>query len=136
MRTAPLLRVASVVSLLFAAGHTMGARKDWSPIGESDVLRAMRTFRFDAMGVSRTYLDFYLGLAFTVSVFLLLQSVLLWQMATLAKTEPRQVRPMIGSLAIAALACALLAWRFIFPVPAVFSLVLAFCLSLAFFFPS
>jgi len=133
MRTALLLRIASVISLLFAAGHTLGGRKSWSPLGESEVLKAMRTFRFETSGVSRTYLDFYLGFGFTISVYLLLQAILLWQLAAMARTEPLQVRPMIASFALATLACGLLSWRFIFPVPVVFSAVLAACLALAYF---
>ncbi len=133
MRTALLLRIASVISLLFAAGHTLGGRKSWSPLGESEVLKAMRTFRFETSGVSRTYLDFYLGFGFTISVYLLLQAILLWQLAAMARTEPLQVRPMIASFALATLACGLLSWRFIFPLPVVFSAVLAACLALAYF---
>jgi hypothetical protein len=133
MRTAPLLRIASVLSLLFAAGHTLGGRDSWSPVGESEVLKAMRTFRFEFSGVSRTYLDFYLGFGFTLSVYMLLQAVLLWQLAAMARTEPRRVRSMIASFALASLACGLLSWRFIFPVPVVFSAVLTVCLALAFF---
>jgi len=133
MNTALLLRVASVISLLFAAGHTLGGRKAWSPIGESEVLKAMRTFRFETMGVSRTYLDFYLGFGFTLSVYLLLQAILLWQLAVVAKTDPLQVRPMIASFALASVAAGILSWVFIFPVPAAFSAVLTVCLGLAFF---
>ena len=131
MRTTLLLRVASVISLLFAAGHTLGGRKDWSPIGESEVLKAMGTVRFETMSVSRTYLDFYRGFGFTISVFLLLQAALLWQLATVARTEPLRVRPLIASLTLASLACGLLAWRFILPLPVVFSAVLTACLGLA-----
>jgi hypothetical protein len=65
------LRLASVSSLLFSAGHTLGGRRSWS-LGESDVFTAMGTVRFDTAGVSRTYLDFYRGFGFTLSVFLLL----------------------------------------------------------------
>ena len=133
MNTTLLLRVASVISLLFAAGHTLGGRKAWSPIGESEVLKAMRTFRFETMGVSRTYLDFYLGFGFTLSVYLLLQAILLWQLAVVAKTDPLQVRPMIASFALASVAAGILSWVFIFPVPAAFSAVLTVCLGLAFF---
>ncbi len=94
MRTTLLLRVASVTSLLFAAGHTVGGTQEWSPMGETDVLQAMRTHRFDVMGLSRTYLDFYRGFGYTLTVTLLLQAVLLWQLASLARTEPRRVSPM------------------------------------------
>jgi hypothetical protein len=127
------LRVSSVISLFFAAGHTLGGRKDWSPQGESNVLRSMRTFRFEVFGVSRTYLDFYRGFGFTLSVTLILQAVVLWQLATLARTAPLQARPMVAAFALASLASALLSWRFIFPLPTVFAGVLTACLAMAFF---
>jgi hypothetical protein len=132
MSTALLLRIAAVISLLFAAGHTLGGSQLWSPLGETEVLKAMRTFRFETSGVSRTYLDFYLGFGFTISVYLLLQAILLWQLAAIAGTEPLRVRPMIASFALASLACGILSWRFIFPLPVVFSGVLTACLGLAF----
>jgi hypothetical protein len=133
MKTTLLLRIAAIISLLFAVGHTLGSRQDWSPVGETEALQAMRTFRFAVMGVSRTYLDFYLGFGLILSVYLLLQSVLLWQLAAIAKAAPYQVRGMIASLALASLACAILSWKFILPIPVFFSAVLTFCLGLAFF---
>ena len=42
-----LLRIASGLTLLFAAGHAMGAMDSWSPPGDTDVLRSMRAFEFD-----------------------------------------------------------------------------------------
>jgi hypothetical protein len=133
MTAALLLRIASGISVLFAAGHTLGGRKEWSPMGETDVLKAMRTVRFDVMGVSRTYLDFYLGFGFCLSVFLLLQAILLWQLAALVKVAPLQVRGMVASFAVASLAAGVISWKFILPVPAVFSAVLTVCLVWAFF---
>jgi len=133
MTTALLLRIASVLSFLFAAGHSLGGRKDWSPVEENATFTAMRTFRFEAMGVNRSYLDFYLGFGFTISVFLLLQAVVLWQLAGLAKAGPSPYRPMIAAFAIASLACALLSWRFIFPIPMIFSVVLGATLLAACF---
>ena len=121
MTTTVLLRVASVISLLFTAGHTLGGLKQWSPMGDNDVLRAMTTVRFDVMGVSRSYLDFYMGLGWSISVAMLLQTVLLWQMASLTRTDAARLRPMIGAFALATLASALVAWRFILPVPALFA---------------
>ena len=77
MTTTLLLRIASVISLLFTAGHTLGGRKQWSPMGGNDVLRAMTDVRFDTMGVSRSYLDFFMGFGWSISVFMLMQTVLL-----------------------------------------------------------
>lgn len=133
MKPVLLLRIASILSLLFAVLHTMGGADSWSPVGETDVLRAMRSYHFDAGGVSRTYLDFYLGLGFSVGVFLLLQAVLLWQLAAIANVDSVRIRPMIVSFIVASLACAFLSWKFIFVVPAIFSVVIAALLGLAFY---
>jgi hypothetical protein len=133
MKPAILLRITSIISLLFAVLHTLGGADSWSPVGETDVLRAMRSYHFNAGGVSRTYLDFYLGLGFSVGVFLLLQAVLLWQLAALAKVDSMRIRPMVVSFIVASLACAFLSWKFIFVVPAIFSVVIAALLGLAFY---
>ncbi len=133
MTTALWLRISSVISLLFAAGHGMGGRKHWSPMGETDVLKAMRDVRFDVMGVSRSYLDFYDGFGHSLTVSMLLQAVLLWQMSSLAKTEPARLRPMIAAFVLATIAGGVVSWLFIIPIPVVFSAVLAACLAVAFF---
>jgi hypothetical protein len=73
------LRIAAVTTLLFAIGHTVGGMQSWSPPGRTEVLDAMKSFHFDADGVSRSYLDFYLGFGFIISVYLFLQALLLWQ---------------------------------------------------------
>src|SRR5438270_3242307 len=91
---------------LFAAGHSLGGKDSWSPAGETDVLRAMRSVSFHAMGVDRTYLDFYNGFGWTLSIFLLLQAVLLWQVAAMAKVDPMRVRPLIASFFLATIAAA------------------------------
>jgi hypothetical protein len=133
MKPVLLLRIASMISLLFAVLHTLGGADSWSPVGETDVLRAMRSYHFNAGGVSRSYLDFYLGLGFSVGVFLLLQAVLLWQLATIAKVDSIRIRPMVVSFIVASLACAFLSWKFIFVVPAIFSAVIAILLGFTFY---
>jgi hypothetical protein len=133
MKPVLLLRIASIISLLFAVIHTLGGANSWSPVGETDVLRAMRSYHFNAGGVSRTYLDFYLGLGFSVGVFLLLQAVLLWQIATLAKFDPIRIRPMVVSFFVASIVCGLLSWKFIFAAPAIFSAVIAILLGFTFY---
>lgn len=119
--------------MLFAAGHALGVTSDWSPMGETEVLDAMRTVRFDVMGVNRTYLDFYHGFGHTLTVFMLLQAIVLWQLATLAKSAPLQARGMVASFALASLAGGIIAWKFIVPIPAIFSAILTVCLVLAYF---
>ena len=132
MTTTLLLRIASVISLLFTVGHTMGGLRKWSPMGDNAVLKAMTDVRFDTMGANRSYLDFFMGFGWSISVLMLMQTILLWQLASLARTDPARLRPTIAVIALATVASGVIAWRFIFPVPAVFSGVLAIALALAY----
>jgi hypothetical protein len=132
MTTAILLRISAVISLLFAIGHSLGGIKRWSPMGENEVFKAMETVRFDTMGVNRSYLDFFLGFGWSLSVAMLLQSALLWQLASLARSNAAQVKPMIAVFALATLAGGAIAWLFIFPVPALFSAALLIVLVAAY----
>jgi hypothetical protein len=132
MTTTLWLRISSIISLLFAIGHTLGGLKYWSPMGDNPVLQAMRTVRFNALGVNRSYLDFYMGFGYSISVSQVMLTILLWQFATLAQTDSLRVRPMIIVVALAIAVGGLVAWRFIFPVPALFSLALVATLIMAF----
>jgi hypothetical protein len=133
MSSARFLRIASVISFLFAAGHTLGGRQSWTFTGETEVLHAMRTFRIQEFGVSRTYMDFYRGFGFTLSVYLLLQAVVLWQLAKIADTNPAQARPIVVSFTLASVANIILSWTFIFAVPAIFGIAITACLAAALF---
>jgi hypothetical protein len=126
------LRVSAAIALLFAVGHTLGGLQHWSPMGENPVLKAMRDSRFDIMGASRSYLDFYMGFGYALSVVQGMLAVLLWQLATLARTNALGVRPMIAVIALASAASGIIAWRFISPAPALFSLVLVVSLAVAY----
>ncbi len=133
MSTKLMLRIASGVSALFTIGHSLGGLKHWSPFADNPVLRAMTDTHFPVRGGSRTYLELYLGLGWTISVLMALQTVLLWQLASLARTNPAQVRAMIVPFAVAALAIGVIAWRLIDPVPALFSVALLIALLCAWF---
>src|SRR5262245_29668159 len=132
--TTLLLRIASVISLLFTAGHTMGGLRKWSPMGDNAVLKAMTDVRFDTMGANRSYLDFFMGFGWSISVSMLMQTILLWQLASLARSDPARLRPMIAVIALATVVSGVIAAIFIFPVPALFSAVLAIALTLAYAF--
>lgn len=101
-------------------------------MGENPVLKAMRETRFETMGVNRSYLDFYMGFGYSLSVAELMLAALLWQLASVARTDAPSVRPMIAVIALATVATGVIAWRFIFPMPALFSAVLLASLIVAF----
>jgi len=121
-----------MISLLFAVGHFMGGLRHWSPMGDNPVLQAMRTVRFHVAGVDRTYLDFFVGFGHSLTVSLLLQSVLLWILGDMARANAALVRPMIAAFVVAVAVTGIIAWRYILPLPAFFSLALCATLVLAF----
>jgi hypothetical protein len=126
------LRISSIITFLFAAGHTLGGLKYWSPMGDNAVLQAMRSVRFDTMGANRSYFDFYMGFGYSLSVTQVMLAILLWQLAALARNNAPGVRPMIAVIILAVAASSVIAWQFILPVPALFSLVQLASLAVAF----
>lgn len=120
------LRTASVLTVLFAIGHSLGGLEHWSPVGESPVLQAMRTFEFDAGGVRRTYLDFYLGFGWLVTAFLVMQAYLAWALAGHAVAGGPPTRSLAIVMLVVNVIAVVLAANYIFLVPAFsFSLIAA-----------
>ncbi len=133
MKPSVLLRVASVLTLIFCAGHTYAAlHVSSSDPEQAAVFMAMQAFPFEIMGARRTHWDFYRGYSLLFSVTLLLLAVLLWQLAGLAKSNPVGARPFIGSLFLAYLGFTILSGVYFFMAPAVFSAAVAVCVALAF----
>jgi hypothetical protein len=127
-----LLRIAAILSLLYFLGHSAGMPWTPSPGGESTgVVGAMKSVRFDVSGSIRTYWDFYQGFGLMVSVFLLLESVLLWLLAGLARNEPARVMPFIVAFLVANVVQLALVILFFFLPPLVLGVATTLCLGLA-----
>jgi hypothetical protein len=131
VNTSLLLRIASIITLLFAVGHSMGA--PWTPVNASApaaVVEAMKSVRFDALGSSRTYWEFYFGFGVSISIYLFMQAAVLWFLATIARNQPSAVRPIVVVLLLGYSANVYVTWRYFFIVPLVLSIVMAACLAL------
>ena len=131
MSTTIWLRVSAGISLFFTVGHFMGGLQNWSPMTDNPVLESMRTVRFSVMGVDRSYLDFYLGFGHTLTVSLLSQSLLLWMLGNVARKDVALARPMIAVFIASSALSGVIAWRYIFPIPAFCSLALCATLIVA-----
>jgi hypothetical protein len=131
MKPSSLLRVASGMSFLLFAGHTAGGVHSWSPQGENAVLGAMRSVQFQVSGFTRTFWDFYVGFGFVLSVYLLAQAVLLWQLASWVKVDPVRTQSIVLVFFATAIATIILDWMFFFTAPIVLSVAIAVCLGLA-----
>ena len=134
LSTALFLRVASVLMLLHCIGHTLGGVFSVdAPSGtkEGAVVAVMKSNQFDVMGATRSYWDFFIGYGLTISVSELLQAVVFWQLAGLAKSDPRRMRPIIAAFLLANLGFAILAWKYFFLPPLLGDLLITIALGLA-----
>ena len=127
------LRAASIIGLLFAAGHTLGA--PWTPAtggAAAGVVEAMKRVHFSAMGSDATYWGFYVGFGLSITCYLLALAVITWQVAALAGSDARRMRPMILTLAALYAAVGVLAWMYFFAAPLVLAIFVVACLLVAY----
>lgn len=127
------LRAASIVGLLFAAGHTLGA--PWTPATGADAARvvdAMKGVHFNAMGSDATYWGFYVGFGLSITCYLLALAVITWQIAALARSDARRLRPLMLTIAVLYAAVGVLAWMYFFAAPLVLAIIVVACLLVAY----
>jgi hypothetical protein len=132
MKAFHFLRIASVITLLWFAGHTAG--RPWTPYTDPEalpILEAMKNHSFEAEGFKGTYWDLYYGFGLMISAYVLVQAVVLWQVSTLAKTDAIRVRPIVASFLVSFIISGAVAWQYFFIVPVVMAGVIALCLALA-----
>jgi hypothetical protein len=126
-----IYRIACVLLVLFAAGHTLGFRKIDPRWGIEPLISNMRNIHFNAQGFNRSYWDFYVGFGLLVSLFLLFAAVLSWQLGGLTPESLQLVKGIRWSLAVCFAGVAILSWRYFFVVPVLFSVVICLCLIVA-----
>src|SRR5438046_5588341 len=78
MKASIFYRIAAVLLLLFAVGHTLGFRQSDPTWGVDTLLGSMRSVHFDVQGFNRTYWDLFVAAGFSVGVFYLFAAVLAW----------------------------------------------------------
>lgn len=133
MRDVVLLRAASVLTFIHAVLHTVGGLLKPPAHGAQEiaVLDAMKNHAFDFMGSTRSYWDFYLGFGLFVSLGLVVQAVLLWQLAPLARKAPQVARPLLVTLLASFAGMMVLAWRYFFVAPLATEAIIAVLIAVA-----
>jgi len=123
-----LYRIAAVVLILFAAGHTAGFLSLTPPSAEGVAVRdAMNNVHFAVGSKSYTYGGFYKGFGLTITVYMLFTALLAWYLGGLAATHPEAIGILGWAFFALQLASLVLSWLYFFPVPAVFAAVVALC---------
>jgi hypothetical protein len=92
VKAAILYRVAAVLLLLFAIGHTLGFRESDPAWGVDPLLGPLRATHFTIQGFDRTFWDFFLGAGFSVGVLYLFAAGLAWQLGGLPKETLARMR--------------------------------------------
>ena len=130
------LRIASILTLIHAALHTMGGVFGKPVPGVAMMIAAEMRTRFPVFGVMRSYSDFYLGMGLAVSIFLTVEAIVLWMLATLARSDAARLRPILGIFLLGYLALAVNSYTFFFAGPVIAEIVIVACLAAAIFYAS
>ena len=132
MKPSILLRIASVLTLVFCAANTYRALDPMSRgAEEAAVFMAMQAYPFNIMGFRRTHWEFYRGFSLLFSAALLLLAVLLWQIGGIARSDPARARPLIATLFLGYFGFTILCGMYFFTAPAAVSAAAGICLALA-----
>ena len=123
-----LMHVATGLLVLLLVGHTLGTVSTQSRgPEEAAALAALAAVRFDVMGVTRSHADFYAGLGWSLSA-----AVVGFVWTSIVTT--RLIRDRVGAgrvlaygLATATALLSIVSWIWIFPVPAVITMLAALC---------
>lgn len=127
--TATLLyRIASVLLVLFAVGHTVGFLKFTPPTPESIAVHdAMDRVQFPIGNGKFTYGGFYRGFGLFCTAYLLFTAFLAWHLGGLAQTNPQAIGALGWIFVALQLVSLLLSWIYFLPPPVVLSAIVAIC---------
>jgi hypothetical protein len=131
MKASLLYRVAAILLLLFAVGHTLGFRQSDPAWGVDSMLGSMRSIHFDVQGFNRTYWDLFVAAGLSVGVFYLFAAVFVWQLGGLPPRSLAVMRVTVWALALSFAVITLVSWTYLFILPIAFSTLITTCLIAA-----
>jgi hypothetical protein len=131
MSASMFYRIAAVLLLLFAVGHTLGFRQSDPQWGVDALLASMRSVHFEVQGFNRTYWDLFVAAGFCVGIFYLFAAILAWQLARLPAATLAIMRGTAWAFAVCFAAVTVVSWKYLFMLPVAFSILITFCLSAA-----
>ena len=131
MKASIFYRIAAVLLLLFAVGHTLGFRQSDPKWGVDALLGSMRSIHFDVQGFNRTYWDLFVAAGLSVGVLYLFAAILAWQLGGLPAATLALMRGTAWAFALCFAVITVVSWRYLFIVPIVFSMVITVCLTAA-----
>jgi hypothetical protein len=131
MKASMFYRIAAVLLLLFAVGHTLGFRQSDPGWGVDALLSSMRSIHFDMQGFDRTYWDLFVAAGFSVGVFYLFAAILAWQLGGLPVATLALMRGTAWAFALSFAVITVVSWKYLFIIPIAFSIAITVCLTAA-----
>lgn len=132
MKPTLFLRIASVLTLVHAVLHTIGGVYGKpSPGAAATAWAVMQANHFVLMGNERSYAEFYRGFGLCVTVFLTMESVVLWLLGSLAKQDAARLRPILAVFVVEYLALAVNSYLYFFAAPVITETLIALCVGVA-----
>ena len=131
MKASTFYRIAAILLLLFAIGHTLGFRESDPKWGVDALLGSMKSLHFDMQGFNRTYWDLFEAAGFTVGVLYFFAAILAWQLGGVPAATLALMRGTAWAFAICFGAITIVSWRYLFVLPIAFSATMTLCLIVA-----
>ena len=131
MKASTLYRIAAVLLLLFAVGHTLGFRQSDPKWGIDALLGSMRSIHFDVQGFNRSYWDLFTAAGFSVGVLYLFAAILAWQLGGLPAATLALMRGTAWAFALCFAIITVVSFIYLFIIPIAFSIVITLCLTAA-----
>lgn len=133
MKPSTLLRIASGCMIFHLLGHTMGHSK-WKEGPEperQEVVQKMLHYKFEFMGVSKSYGDYYIGYGWNLWFVLLMLALILWLISKPAQENPSFAIKVLSPILLCLVGFSVLDYIYFFPLVAITCLVAAIVVGTA-----
>ncbi|MGA9040792.1 MAG: hypothetical protein WB421_09675 [Terriglobales bacterium] len=132
MKATVLYRIAAVVFVLFAAGHTFGFLSFKPPTPEGLAVRdAMNQVYFKVGNASFSYGHFYMGFGLSATVSMLFSAFVAWYLGGMARSNPHAIQSLAWVFVAVQVVGVVLSYLYFSVAPAAFSAVLVIVLGWA-----
>lgn len=134
MKPIIFLRAASVLTFIHCVAHTVRGVLSRPAHGDAEitVIEAMKSHSFSFGGFSRTYWDFHLGYGWFLTFILLVEGLLFWYLARIAKADSKVIRPVVALFGVNFLMMAVVSGKYFALGPVIIELLIAASLAAAF----
>ena len=123
-----LYRIASVLLVVFAAGHTFGFLKFKPPTPEGlGVWEGMNNVHFQIGKSTYTYESFYNGFGLFATLYLLFAAFLAWHLGNVARNQPQAIGALGWVFFALQIGSIVLSWVYFLAPPVILSALVAVC---------